>query len=257
MVAGELASNGGAISREQLRPALRAVPSITRGSTDPVRGDRSEKLARLRELAGDLSPLTLARERSLPVLSSLEELLPDGLQRGSTVAFRGAGSTTLAQAVMAGPTRAGSWAACVGASTMGWAAAVEAGVELERVAVIRSDEGRAPAVLAALVDAFDLVLIGPEHRPDGTEMRRLVARARERGAVLLKLADHPGRGSRVDGGGAGPGPDVELVCESSSWSGPGEGWGSLLARRVTISVQGRRGFDRPRRVDLWLPSPDR
>ena len=128
MVAGELASDGGAVPREQLRPALRAVPSITRGSIDPVRGDRSEKLARLRELAGDLSPLTLARERSLPVLSSLEELLPDGLQRGSTVAFRGAGSTTLAQAVMAGPTRAGSWAACVGASTMGRAAAVEAAV---------------------------------------------------------------------------------------------------------------------------------
>lgn len=217
---------------------------------------RAERLARLRELAGDLSPLTLARDRGLPVLAALEELLPTGLRRGSTVGFRGDGSTTLAHAVLAGPSRAGSWTACVGLPAPGWASAVEMGVDLDRVVVVRSDEQQSPSVLAALVDAFDMVVVGPDCRPDRSEVRRLLSRARERGAVLLRLDDVMRAGDAARGVTAWPGPDVELVCESSSWSGPGEGWGHLRSRRVTVLLRGRRELDRPRRVDLWLPGAD-
>jgi hypothetical protein len=216
-----------------------------------LRGDRAGRLARLRELAGELSPVTLARERCLPVLPALEALLPDGLRRGSTVAVGGPGSTALLHAVLAGPTRAGSWAACVGAPALGWAAAAELGVALERVAVVRADERRAPAVLAALVDAFDLVVVGPDHRPDRTEVRRLLSRAKERGAVVLTLEGATGARAA-----AWPGADVHLRCGSIAWSGPGEGWGHLRERRVTVTVEGRRSFDRPRRVDLLLPGAD-
>lgn len=143
---------------------------------------------------------------------------------------------------------------------MGWAAAAEMGVALERVAVVRSDERRAAQVLAALVDAFDLVVIGDEHRPDRGEIRRLQSRARERGAVLLRLArseqgrsrEQSSREHSDDGWGA----DVRLECGPPMWSGPGQGWGHLQARRTTVTARGRRGFDRPHRVDLWLPGPD-
>lgn len=225
------------------------------------RTDRAGRLARLRELAGDLSPVTLARDRCLPVLPAIEALLPGGLRRGSTVSVDGPGSTALLHAVLAGPTRAGSWAACVGAPALGWAAAAELGVALERVAVVRSDERRAPAVLAALVDAFDLVVVGPDHRPDRTEVRRLLSRAQERGAVVLTFDGGAvaRRGARRSGGGgrgAWPGADVQLRCGAMAWSGPGDGWGHLQERRVSVTVEGRRSFDRPRRVDLLLPGAD-
>lgn len=238
-------------------PVPSPVPSPDRMAEDA----RSERLVRLRALAGDLSPLTLAQDRCLPVLSALEPVLPGGLQRGTTVVLDGPGTTALAHAVLAGPTRAGSWAACVGVASMGWAAAAEMGVALERVAVVRSDERRAPQVFAALVDAFDVVVIGDEHRPAQSEIRRLQSRARERGAVLLHLAcpasgpwghGHRNREQHSDGWGA----DVRLECGAPTWSGVGQGWGHLVTRRTTVTVRGRRGFDRPQRVDLWLPGPD-
>lgn len=256
MVAGEPARALRSVDAVPGSTDCSSVPSSDR-STD----DRPERLARLRALAGDLSPLTLAQDRCLPVLSALESVLPGGLQRGTTVVVDGPGATALVHAVLAGPTTAGSWAACVGVASMGWAAAAEMGVALERVAVVRSDERRAPQVLAALVDAFDVVVIGDEHRPDRSEIRRLQSRARERGAVLLRLArsvpDFWASGYRDrEQDGDGWGADVRLKCGPPTWSGTGQGWGHLTARRTTVTARGRRGFDRPHRVDLWLPGPD-
>lgn len=220
-------------------------------------GTRAERLAHLRELAGDLRPVTLAGERCLPVLPAIEALLPGGgLRRGSTLAVSGGGATALGHAVLAGPTRAGSWAAFLGGRRIGWSAAAEIGVALERVAVVEADDHQRATVLASLVDAFDLVVVGPGQRLDRSEVRRLEGRARERGAVLIAL-DHPGSVGVADGQRAPwPGADVHLRCGAGAWSGPGAGWGRLEARRTVVTVQGRRSFDRPRRVELWLPGPD-
>lgn len=209
-------------------------------------------LTQLRELVETVRPVTLAHERTLPVLPALEPLLPArGLRRGTSVRVEGGpGATTLALATLAGPTRAGSWAACVGVPAIGWGAAAELGVALERVAVVRAGERTWATVVAALVDAFDVVLVGPEHRPSATEVRRLTARARERGSVLLSVGA-AGRHRRD-----WPGVDVRLSATAARWSGPGEGWGHLRARRVTVSAEGRGGLGRPQRVDLWLPGPD-
>lgn len=227
-----------------------------RGLPDARVDGRVEKLARLRGLAGELRPLSLAGDKRLPVIPALERLLPGGgLQRGSTVEVSGVGATTLLQAVLAGPTRAGSWVAWIGAGAIGWGAASELGVSMERIAVVEVDDARRPAVLAALIDAFDLVVVGPGHRLPPAESRRLEARARERGAVILTLRpESPSHGGmeRRSGGGA----DLRLVCGPGVWAGPGSGWGHLTARRLTVSVEGRRSFDRPRRWDLLLPDPD-
>ena len=227
------------------------------GTSDDIAvEDRAAALARLRSLVDRTRPVSMADQRTLPVLPGLEGLLPGrGLQRGSTVQVGGhAGATALALAMAAGPTRAGSWVACVGLAELGWAAAAEAGVDLDRVAVVRTPDASWGTVTAALVDAFDVVLCGLGHSPSSTEARRLTARARERGSVLILV------GGRTAGAGparrAWPGAaDVELSVISSEWSGIGVGWGRLGQRRVTLEVGGRRGLSRARRVDLWLPGP--
>ncbi|HEX8805212.1 MAG TPA: hypothetical protein VF743_13490, partial [Acidimicrobiales bacterium] len=73
----------------------------------------------LGELAERVRPAALARDRLLPALPPLQPLLPGGaLRRGTVVAVDagpGAGGTTsLALALAAGPSQAGSWVAVVG-----------------------------------------------------------------------------------------------------------------------------------------------
>jgi hypothetical protein len=163
------------------------------------------------------------------------------------------GATTLALALAAGASAAGSWTAVVGAPSLGLLAAAELGVALERVAVVPevAPDAWAP-VVAALADAVDVVLLHVGRRVRLGDARRLAARARERGSVLVLL---PG------GGGSGPvawpdGVDVRLVVTSASWDGIDEGAGHLRARRVEIEAGGRRAAARPRRATLWLPGPD-
>lgn len=197
------------------------------------------------ELAARVAPTSLARERRLEVLDALEPLLPDGLRRGSTLAVRGVGATSLALATAAGPSAAGSWVATVGFGSLGLVAADEYGVDLSRFAMIATPEPSAWAtVVAALVDAFEVVLVRTTHRVGARDARRLMARARERGAVLLQVGgtDWPEQ------------PETILEVIAADWEGLGVGHGHLRARRVTVAATGRREAARRRRVDLWLPA---
>jgi hypothetical protein len=211
--------------------------------------DRAATLTQLRQIVDRAAPPVLAHERTLPLLGPLEPLLPGGaLRRGTAVGVTGSGATSLALALVAGPTRAGSWAACVGFDHLGWAAARELGVDLARTVVVRAVERSWPTVVAALVDAFDVVLCGPQQVPGAADARRLVGRARERGAVLVAVCDGRRRSW----------PDLDVRCQvgDGGWSGPEGGWGRLRARRVAVSATGRAGLARARRVDLWLPASD-
>jgi hypothetical protein len=203
---------------------------------------RSSGAAGRTELVGPGA--TLADERLLPVLPALEPLLPGrGLRRGTTVAV--ARSAALALALVAGASAAGSWVAAVGLPELGIVAAAETGIALERLALVPFPGARAwPAVVAALLDAVDVVLVGPPAGLPAAQARRLAARARERGAVLLPL-------------GAWSEPaDLRLAVASSAWQGLGQGHGRLEARRVEVVATGRGAAARERRVLLWLPSPD-
>jgi len=192
----------------------------------------------------------------VPVAPGLAELLPDGaLRRGAVVQV--GGSPALALALAAGPVRAGAWAACVGLPALGWSAAAASGWDLSRVVAVEPPVRRWSAVMASLVDAVDLVLVGPDPAPTASEARRLQARARERGAVLLLVGPAAGgggegRGGRVRGGWTGR-ADVRLEVVGSEWSGIGQGWGHLSAGRLTVECSGRRGAARPRRVQVDLP----
>jgi hypothetical protein len=204
----------------------------------------AESISRLHEAAARARPVALAREHVLPVLEPLLPLLPDGLRRGSTVATGDA--TSLALAIVAGPSSAGSWAAAVGVSHLGLAAAAELGVALDRLVVVAEPPRQAWAtVMATLVDALDVMLVRVRHRVNANDARRLIARARERGAVLVLLGD-----------GWPEAPDVRLSITQAEWDGIGDGHGYLQARRVTVAADGRRGAARARTIDLWLPAAD-
>lgn len=205
----------------------------------------------LSAIAQRARPVALAREQVLPVLQPFEALLPGGLRRGMTVEV--ARSTSLALALLAGPVQAGSWLAAVGMSTLGLAAAAELGVTLDHLVLVADPPSESwGTTVATLVDAFDVVLVRAHRHTRHTDARRLAARARERGSVLVVLSDEsPGAATRRTWPEA---PDVCLSIVRSEWAGLGDGHGHLRARKVTIEVDGRRSAARPRRVDLWLPA---
>ncbi len=217
-------------------------------------------MADVHALGDRARPVTLAGERTLPVLPPLEALVPGGggLRRGSVVVVAGQGATSMAMAVLAGASRAGSWTVAVGVPTLGLAAAAELGLDLERLVLVAPPPANQwSTVVAALVDAFELVLTRPTTRVRPGDARRLEARVRERGGVLCHL---PGPGSGLARDRAWPSaPDLCLTVTTTEWRGvePGPvGAGRLRSRRVVVEVTGRREASRPRTAELWLPSPD-
>jgi hypothetical protein len=209
--------------------------------------------AELRQVADRARPVTLARERTLPVAEPLQALLPDGaLARGSAVAVAGAGATSLALNLTATASIAGSWVAVVGLAELGLAAAVEAGVDLRRLALVDAPEpGRWAAVVAALVGGVDLIVVDGRAPLAASEGRRLASRVRERGSVLVPVT--PGSLSVTSRPGAWP-ADLTLSVTAGRWEGLGDGHGHLRRRRVRVEAEGRGRAARPLRAELWLPS---
>ncbi len=194
---------------------------------------------------------TAARERTLPLLPVFGELLPGAvLQRGSVVGCHGAAAVSLALSLAAGPSQQGAWVAVVGLPMLGLAAAAEAGVVLHRlVAVVEpADDPCSDSLwadlLAACIDGFDVVVLGPgtqQVRP--ATARRLVARLQARGAVALAV------GAPVFGA------DLRFEAITQTWAGLGQGHGVAQGRRVEVSLSGRR-VPQARRTEWWLPAAD-
>jgi hypothetical protein len=196
----------------------------------------------------------LAGERLLPVAPALTAVFAGapGLRRGATVVVDAdhavPGAVSLALALVAEASTAGSWAAVVGVPDLGLVAAAELGVRLERVALIPDV---APAqwvtVVGALLDAVELVIAHPPAHLRQGDARRLTARARERGSTLIPL--RPGR-AWTDGA------DIRLTVAGGRWDGVGSGEGHLVSRELTVTTGGRGAAAQPRTVRLWLPAPD-
>lgn len=204
----------------------------------------------LRQLGERVRPLTAAAERTLSVPAPLAPAFPlGGIPRGATVATGGPASTSLALALAGPATTSGAWLAVVGLPEVGLLAASELGVALERTLLV-ADPGPAgwAVTVAALLDAVEVVLVRPVQAVSAGTQRRLVARARERGSILVQAGGRPGVWAAA--------PDLVATTTSARWEGLAAGHGRLRARRVTVAVAGRRAADRPRRVDLWLPGPD-
>jgi len=189
-------------------------------------------------VAGRARPVALAGEQVLLVVPDLADLLVGGLRRGTTVAV--SGSTSLALRVLAGPSQAGSWCAAVGLPAIGLVAAAELGVTLDRLALVPDVDPRQWAtVVAALLDAIDVVLARPPLRVRPADARRLVARARERGSVLVTA-------------GGWEGADVRLTVEAQRWDGIGAGHGHLQSCHLDVVATGRAAAARPRRATFAI-----
>lgn len=212
-------------------------------------------------------PVTELARRSLPPLPApdgLAELLPDGLRRGSTIAVTS--SVSLLLALLGGPSRHGAWTAMVGMPAISAEAAAEAGIELERLAIISPpDTGWSGSswttAVGALLDAVDVVVARPgcfgqngftsqnkgNLGRNGTvtdgDARRLTARARSKDAVLVLF------GQQAE---SWPAVEVKLSARHGDWTGIGDGYGRLTRHRLLVSAIGKGRSARPRTSELWL-----
>ena len=184
-----------------------------------------------------------ASERTLPVHESLTELLPS-VMRGSTIACGGGAAVSLALALASAPSCEGAWIGVAGLPELGIRAAADMGVALQRLVMVTGDPQPVGAwvdVLAAMIDGFDVVLIGRRvGRLAGGAVRRLQAKAQSRGVVMLTI------------GVPALGADLQLTADDDRWVGLGNGHGFACGRRVVVEIGGRR-MPRSRRAAMWLP----
>ena len=70
---------------------------------------------------------------------------------------------------------------------------------------------------------------------------------RHRGSVLVPFGVPPG---------GWEGGDLWLSMAGAEWSGLGDGWGHLRARRAVLRSDGRGAAGRARQARVWLPADD-
>src|SRR5690606_12932508 len=226
-------------SRRGLSPA--ALLSGRVGGTMPATALLETAAAAGMRRASDLAAATAGARADLllPVAPQLRPLLP-GLRRGSSVAVRGGTSVLLA--LLAEASAGGAWSAVVGMPDLGLRAAAEAGVALERLALVPWTGPEWTTVVAALLDGIEVVVVAPPGPVSDRTASRLAARARQRGSVLVAC-------------GQWPGAELTLTAGPGEWSGLGRGHGRLRYRELEITAQGRGAAARPRRVRVRLPDP--
>ena len=120
---------------------------------------------------------------ALPIHPALSPLLPDGIRRGSTVSV--SGSVSLLLALISTASAEGAWCALVGLPTISAEAAAEYGLDLQRLAIVPQPGASWTTAVGALLDAVDIVALRPPARAVPGDVRRLVARARNRDVVLM------------------------------------------------------------------------
>jgi len=205
-------------------------------------------------LARQVRPTSWHGTRLLPAAAALTGLLPDGgLRRGTTIVVTGEGGGSggdaqgdlaLALALAVAPSAAGHWCAAIGLPDLGGAAVRDLGVALGRLVLVPRPGPAWPDVVAVAVEGIEVVVVRPPFPPRPGVARRLVARVREHGTILVVL---PGHGGWPEGG------DLRLSVAAARWEGAGDG--HLKGRRMTVVASGRRAASRTRRCELWLPSP--
>jgi hypothetical protein len=201
-------------------------------------------------LADRVRPTTPVAGRLLPVPLPLAPLFPDrALRRGTTTTVAGLpghGATTLALALLAAASQAGSWCAAVGLPDPGVVAAAELGIDLRRVVFVPHPGSGWAEAAGDLLPGVDVVLVRPPGRARQTAARHLSARARERQAALIVLVDHVNEWPE--------GGDLALSVGAIEWEGVGRGHGHLQGRRAEVRVTGRRSAGRAIECSLWLPA---
>lgn len=197
----------------------------------------------LGRLGDRIAPITLAKERIIPVAEPLRGLFAEGgLVRGRVLSCRGEASSSMAFSLVREAMIGGAWLAVIDVATFGADAAAELGVPLERVVRVSTEVSAASPeaqvadwidVMGAAVDGFDLVItrvpaaLRQDRRP--ASVRKLSSRLQQRGSVVIVLGDTGALSN-----------DVTLTSTRSVWSGLGQGAGHLRRRRIEVEAMGRR-----------------
>ena len=209
---------------------------VTLLAEHPVEQAKAD-LERLLSLRSRMGELERARVDDVVLHTdpALAMLLPGGgLQPGGVYSVQE--STSLAMALLAGPSSVGAWCAVVGMPGFGVEAAARLGIDLGRLVLVPNPADRWFSVTAALADAVGVVVTAPASRVGEAEAARLAARLRQRGTVLIVCGDWPRA-------------DARLRVAASRWTGVGAGNGYLAERELTVAVQSRSGA-RERRAAL-------
>lgn len=216
-------------------PRLTLVPALPAEGSEAVSGGPT----------GDVVPTASSsnsgphNSAGLPIARGLQHLIPGGtLALGQVYCVLG--SVSLLLALLAQASADGAWVAFVGAAQLGVLAAAEAGLALDRLALIPDPGLAAAKVVAALLDGMSVVVIGPQAALSPADRRRLASRARERGAVLISTTDWAGA-------------TVSLQATGSAWQGTGQGAGWLQGHRLDVRRTGRGEAARPRCFAVELP----
>jgi hypothetical protein len=152
------------------------------------------------------------------------------------------GGLSVALSLLVAATERGHWAAVVGVDDPGVVAMVDLGIDLRRVLFVPRPRGAWAESSADLLDGVDLVVVRAPARPAHGAARRLSDRVRERGAVLIALAEPTS---------AWPLPaDVTLEVNDAEWRRDAR----LVERRLSIRVGGRGDVARHGRYDVILPT---
>jgi hypothetical protein len=131
----------------------------------------------------------------------------------------------------------------VGVPEIGLTAGRELGIDLDRLVLIPHPGDTWGTVVAALADAIDVVVVRPPRPVRGNDARRLAARVRQRGSVLVCLSEWEGA-------------DLRLTVTDHRWKGIGDGHGRLRWHAMTLRTGGRGAAAIPRTEEVWLhPAP--
>lgn len=148
-------------------------------------------------------------------------------------------SPGLALALAAGASGAGAWVGFAGLPEVGWEAAADLGIALDRTVAVPFPGEHWLSVTAALVDVVGVVIARPPGQVGEAQAGRLVARLRQRGAVLI-----------VDG--VWPRAALRLRTLANAWNGLGSGHGHLHSREVRLEIASPTGAARQVRFGLGL-----
>jgi hypothetical protein len=217
---------------------------VRRGLSAVDHAAAADPRARLKaELQSKINGMQNSRpsSRRLPTVPVLAGILPGGgLQAGS--AYSVTNSTTLAMALLAGPSGAGAWCSVIGLPAFSVEAAAGFGIALDKLVLVPRPADQWLTVTAAMVDVVSVVLTRAPQQIAPSDASRLMARLRQRGAALVTM-------------GPWPQSEATLSVTGSNWQGLGTGTGHLRNRRMRITALASTG--RSRTADLWLPDLQR
>ena len=164
----------------------------------------------------------------IPVSPVIDTLLPEGgLVPGATYSV--SPHVSAMWALIAHATSNGHYVATIGRPHLGFRAAVEYGVSLDRLIVIPRAGQHWWSTVVSLIDVVSIIVAHPEGPLPSPAVRDTVmARARERGCALLVTADWPQ-------------PHGRISVDNTRWDGLGHGWGVLASHTFTLSYHPRRG----------------